>query len=113
MTHYGVQKLIAINSGGFVYADLDLSKPVHLVAPNNRGKTTLVNALQFLYVDDVAKMVFGRRSPEDSKRHYFGHDPSYLVFECATPSGIQCLLVRGLGHLRNFAFERYVYEREF
>jgi len=113
MSHYGVRRLIVINSGGFVYAELDLSKPVHLVAPNNRGKSTLVNALQFLYVDDMAKMAFGGRSTEDSKRHYFGHDPSYLVFECATPAGIQCLLVRGLGHLRNFGFERYVYQREY
>jgi len=113
MSHYGVRRLIAINSGGFIYAELDLSKPVHLVAPNNRGKSTLVNALQFLYVDDMTKMVFGRRTSEDTRHHYFGHDPSYLVFECATPSGIQCLLVRGLGPLRNFGFERYVFQREY
>lgn len=106
---YGVQRLVAINSGRFLYADVDLSKPVHLSAPNNAGKSTLVNALQFLYVDDVDRMAFARRSVEDTREHYFGADPSYLVFECATPKGTQTLLVRGMGRLRSARFERYVY----
>ncbi len=50
--HFGVRRLVAINSGNVQYANLDLSEPVHLAAANNRGKTTLVNALQFLYVDE-------------------------------------------------------------
>jgi len=113
MMHYGVRRLVAINSGNYLYANIDLSKPVHLAAPNNRGKSTLVNALQFLYIDDFNKMKFGRRSHEDTKRHYFGEERSFLVFECLTPSGIQCLLVRGLSNLRGGQFERYVYDGEF
>jgi hypothetical protein len=113
MTYYGVRRLIAINSGGFLYADVDLSMPVHLVARNNRGKSTLVNALQFLYIDEIAKMSFGGRSVDDTYRHYFGQDLSYLIFECGTPSNIQCLIVRGLGPLRNYRFERYVYQGEY
>jgi YD repeat-containing protein len=113
MNHYGVRGLIIINSGSYEYANLDLSRPIHLVAPNNRGKSTLVNALQFLYVDDIEKMSFGKRAVEDTRRHYFGRECSYLIFECATPSGIQCLLVRGLSDLRSGQFERYVYDQEF
>lgn len=113
MMHYGVQKLVAINSGNYVFAELDLGKPVHLAAPNNRGKSTLVNALQFLYIDDYSKMKFGKRSHEDTSRHYFGDENAYLVFECRTPSGPQCLLVRGLGNLRGGQFERYVYDGVF
>ncbi|MGE3241674.1 MAG: hypothetical protein AB7G28_19710 [Pirellulales bacterium] len=111
--HYGVQKLIAINSGNYVFAELDLGKPVHLAAPNNRGKSTLVNALQFLYIDDFLKMKFGKRSHEDTKRHYFGDENAYLIFECRTPTGIQCMLVRGLSNLRGGHFERYVYDGAF
>jgi hypothetical protein len=113
MNHYGVRRLVAVNSGNYEWADIDVSKPVHLAAPNNRGKSTLVNALQFLYIDLFEKMTFGRRSHDDSKRHYFGQDRSYLVFECLTMTGVQCLLVRGLSNLRGANFERYVYDGEF
>ncbi len=113
MMEYGVRKLVAINTGNYLYANIDLSKPVHLAAPNNRGKSTLVNALQFLYVDDFSRMKFGRRTHDDTRKHYFGEDRSYLIFECLTTSGIQCMLVRGLSNLRGGAFERYVYDGEF
>jgi hypothetical protein len=113
MSQYGVHRLVAINSGNYSFANIDLTKPVHLAAPNNRGKSTLVNSLQFLYIDDFTKMKFGHRSHEDTRRHYFGADRSYLIFECLTTSGIQCMLVRGLSNLRGGQFERYVYDGEF
>src|SRR5437867_1945972 len=100
MNHYGVRRLVAINSGNYVWAEIDVSKPVHLAAPNNRGKSTLVNALQFLYIDDFNRMTFGRRSHDDTRKHYFGNDRCYIVFECLTPTGLQCLLVRSLSNLR-------------
>lgn len=111
--HYGVRKLIAINSGKYRYAELDLSASVHLAAPNNRGKSTLVNALQFLYVDELRHMRFGSRSLDDTRRHYFGQNPSYLVFECVTPLGPKCLLVAGQGPLNNCHFSRFVFEGPF
>jgi hypothetical protein len=106
---FGVKRLIAINSGKFELAEFDLGHSVHLSAPNNRGKSTLVNALQFIYVDKLDLMHFGKRTPEDTRNHYFGQDPSYLVFECATPSGIQTMLVCGRGALQAGKFERFVY----
>jgi hypothetical protein len=106
---FGVKRLIAINSGKFELAEFDLEESVHLSAPNNRGKSTLVNALQFLYVDQIDRMHFGKRTAEDTRNHYFGQDPGYLVFECATPSGIQTMLVRGRGALQAGKFERFVY----
>lgn len=109
MSGFGVRRLVAINSGNYEFADIDLSKSVHLAAPNNRGKSTLVNALQFLYIDHFEKMRFGHRNHEDTRRHYFSSDRSYLVFECLTASGTQCMLVRGLGNLRGAHFERYIY----
>ena len=84
---YGVRHLVAINSGSFIYAELDLRGAIHLAAPNNAGKSTLVNALQYLYVDDIQKMAFAK-SVDETKEHYFGEDRSYLIYECATPSGI-------------------------
>jgi len=106
---YGVKRLVVINSGAYRFADVALDGPIHLVAPNNRGKSTLVNALQFLYVDDLRSMRFGRRSQEDTKEHYFGNTISYLLFECATVTGPQSLLVVGRGRVNGSAFARYVF----
>jgi hypothetical protein len=106
---YGVRRLLAINSGSYSFADIALDSPIHLVAPNNRGKSTLVSALQFLYVDELRAMRFGRRSHEDTKEHYFGNTISYLVFECATATGPQSMLVVGRGKVNGSAFARYVF----
>jgi predicted nucleic acid-binding Zn-ribbon protein len=110
---YGLQKLIIINSGKYSFAELDLSSPVHLSAPNNRGKSTLVNALQFLYVDQLRYMRFGSRDTEDTKRHYFGDDPSFIIFECNTLLGPKCLIAVGQGPLNNYNFQRFVYDGSF
>ena len=49
---------------------------------------------------------FGRwrfpKNVEETREHYFGENPSYLIYECLTPSGIQTLLVRGLGNMRSW-----------
>lgn len=55
----GPTKLIAIRSGSYDYAEIDLSNSIQLVGPNNAGRTTLINTLQFLYLDNRNQMVFG------------------------------------------------------
>ena len=113
MTHYGVHRLVAINSGNYLFANIDLTKPVHLAAPNNRGKSTLVNALQFLYIDDFTKMKFGHRRSRRHKRHYFGGGSLLSDLRVPDDIGIQCMLVRGLSNLRGGQFERYIYDGDF
>lgn len=108
MTGFGVRRLVVINSGGYCFADVALDEPVHLVAPNNRGKSTLVNALQFLYVDELRAMRFPRSSDE-TREHYFGASPSYLLFECNTVAGPQSLLVIGRGRVAGSQFARFVF----
>lgn len=108
MNGFGVRRVVAINSGGYRFADVAMDGPIHLVAPNNRGKSTLVNALQFLYVDDFRAMRFPR-SPDETRDHYFGRTPSYLLFECVTATGPQSLLVVGRGRIAGATFARYVF----
>lgn len=108
MNGYGVRRLVVINSGSYRFADVSLDGPIHLVAPNNRGKSTLVNALQFLYIDDFRYMRFPK-SAEETREHYFGDPVSYLLFECATATGPQSLLVVGRGRVNGSAFARYVF----
>lgn len=113
MTHYGVRRLILLNSGNYIKADVTLTHPIHLSASNNRGKSTLVNSLQFLFIADPSKMRFGTRNLDDSLKHYFGESRSFIVYECQTPTGIQCMMIRGRGSLGGNRFERYIYDSEF
>lgn len=110
---FGVQKLVLLNSGRFRFAEFDLTCPAHLAADNNSGKSTLVNALQFLFVDAFDKMEFGDHDLASTRRHYFGQAPSYIVFECRTQTGPQCLVVVGSGEVGQFRFSRIVYRGTF
>jgi len=53
----GPRRLILIRSAGYDYAELELDEAVHLVAPNNAGKTSLIAALQFLYIDRIDRII--------------------------------------------------------
>lgn len=89
MPTYGPRRLILINAATFSYAEVDLTQPLHLVGPNNIGKTTLVNVLQVLYIDRASHMVFPGYRWAETKRHYFPGRRSYVLFECHTPTGRQ------------------------
>src|SRR5688500_15508065 len=92
----GPVRLVLIRSGGYSYAEVDIHRPIHLVAENNVGKTTLIAALQFLYIDDFGEMHFSHDSRE-TRQHYFPHSDSVILFECMTPTGLCVYGVHGLG----------------
>ncbi len=87
----GPQKLILIRSGLYEYAEVELAGALQIVGPNNTGKTTLINTLQFLYLDDRRHMDFGSYTPEQTREFYFPGQYSYLLFECLGATG-QCVL---------------------
>lgn len=91
----GPTKLIAIRSGSYDYAEVELSNSIQLVGPNNAGKTTLINTLQFLYLDNRNQMVFGDHDQEATRQYYFPDHYSYLLFECMGPKGPYVLGWRG------------------
>jgi hypothetical protein len=82
----GPQKLILINAGRYDYAEVELSGLMQIVGPNNAGKTSLINTLQFLYLDDRRQMDFGH-SPEATRDYYFPNQYSYVLFECLGARG--------------------------
>lgn len=108
----GLARLIAVNCGKYDYACVDTDSSLHLVGPNNVGKTSLIALLQFLYIDDQRKMHFSR-SLEITRRYYFPDAYSYVVFECLTPTGYKCLGVRGLGKLNMNEYERFAWTGRF
>ena len=107
MPTYGPRRLILINAATFSYAEVDLTQPLHLVGPNNIGKTTLVNVLQVLYIDRASHMVFPGYRWAETKRHYFPGRRSYVLFECHTPTGRQVVGAYGQGPAERYSPQRF------
>ncbi|HOX22504.1 MAG TPA: hypothetical protein PLL10_03495, partial [Elusimicrobiales bacterium] len=112
ISRQGLSRLIAIHCGKYDYANIETASSLHLVGPNNVGKTSLIALLQFLYIDDQRKMHFSRDSAQ-TRRYYFPDPYSYVIFECMTPTGIQCLGVHGLGPLKMNEYERFAWTGQF
>lgn len=108
MIETSLQRVLFVNSGGFKLCDIDLSKSLHLYGGNNAGKTTIVNALQFAFVDNFRQMVWDGHREDETKKHYFDSF-SYIVFEVSTPTGPQCLALLGQGPGNSFGFQRWRY----
>ncbi len=108
----GPMRIVLLRSGGYDYAELDLQQPIHLVADNNVGKTTLIAALQFLYIDDARQMHFAH-DWQKTKRHYFPDSGSFVLFECMTPTGVQVFGLRGQGPVQGFEYDRFAYAGAF
>jgi hypothetical protein len=87
----GPIRLILIRSGLFEFAEVELHGALQIVGPNNTGKTTLINTLQFLYLNDRRHMDFGSYSAEQTRAFYFPSQYSYILFECLGATG-QCVL---------------------
>jgi hypothetical protein len=87
----GPQRLILIRSGRYEYAEVELTGALQIVGPNNTGKTTLINTLQFLYLDDRRHMDFGSYTSEQTREFYFPNQYSYILFECLGATG-QCVI---------------------
>jgi hypothetical protein len=86
MIQYGFQRLVLLNSAGYRRAELPLDAAVSLIAPNNTGKTSLINALQFLLIIDKRRMDFGAHDVDASRRFYFPHNSAYILLEVALPT---------------------------
>jgi hypothetical protein len=68
-----------------------------LVGPNNIGKSTLIYALNFLFVIDGQKMSFsgGRKGNKETIDHYFPSlNQSYIIFEISKTSTYSVLVKR-------------------
>lgn len=109
----GPQRLVLINAGRYDYADVELRGSLQIVGPNNTGKTTLINTLQFLYVDDRRDMDFGSYSPEQTRDYYFPNQYSYILFELLGASGRYVIGWRGQSRVIGTEPERFVFEGPF
>lgn len=104
----GPTRIVLLHSGKYDFAEVELDRAVHLVARNNVGKTTLIAALQFLYIDRANLMDFSY-DPAATRQYYFPDPFSYVLFECLTPKGHQILGVHGQGPVQSYYYERFRY----
>lgn len=78
---FGLQKLMLLNSAGYGHAVIPLDAPVSLVGQNNSGKTSLINAFQFLFIRNFNQMRFDSHEPSETKKFYFPTVCSYILLE--------------------------------
>jgi energy-coupling factor transporter ATP-binding protein EcfA2 len=102
--------LTILNSKVYGKAEIRLNDcdSLQLVGPNNIGKSTLIYALNFLFIIDGNKMTFSgqRRGDKETLHHYFPNpNQSYIVFEIFKKS-YYCILVKrnGESELEYFRF---------
>ena len=81
ITEPGLRQLVLLNSAGFDIAQLPLNGTVSLIGDNNKGKTTIINALQFMMVVDRGRMNFHPKTLTESKKYYFKTNCSYILLE--------------------------------
>ena len=107
LAQYGFQKLVLLNSAGYSRAELPLDDSVSIIAPNNTGKTSLINALQFLLILNKQHMDFGAHSVENSKRFYFPDNSAYILLEVLLPSGMAVIGCVGKGLSHDYEYFAY------
>jgi len=107
LAQYGFQKLVLLNSAGYSRAELPLDDSVSIIAPNNTGKTSLINALQFLLIIDKRNMDFGAHSFENTRRFYFPDNSAYILLEVLLPSGMVVIGCVGKGLSHDYEYFAY------
>lgn len=105
----GPLKIILIRAGRYDYAEVELGGSLQIVGPNNTGKTTLINTLQFLYVDDLRTMNFSGYTLEQTLAYYFPDQHSYVLFECLGVTGRCVIGWRGQSKVSGGDPERFRY----
>lgn len=107
LAQYGFQKLVLLNSAGYSRAELPLDDAVSIIAPNNTGKTSLINALQFLLIIDRRLMDFGAHTLENSRKFYFPDNSAYILLEVLLPTGMAVIGCVGKGLSHDYEYFAY------
>jgi len=114
---YCVKKLIAINSISYCYIELLIDQHCALFGRNNLGKTALLNSLKLHLYPEISfndcKTKFAFKSSkgelystEDSYKHYFPTDNSFLILEAENIHGAFSLILFKSNN--SFGYERLV-----
>jgi DNA repair exonuclease SbcCD ATPase subunit len=107
LAQYGFQKLVLLYCAGYSRAELPLDDSVSIIAPNNTGKTSLINALQFLLIIDRRLMDFGAHTVDSSRKFYFPDNSAYILLEVLLPTGMAVIGCVGKGLSHDYEYFAY------
>lgn len=103
---YGIRRLLLLNTASYSLGDFPLDRPLSISAPNNRGKSTAINALQFPFLSNMNDMSFPRGN-EDTRKYYFPYDNSYVVSEIVTETGTYIVGAAGKGQASGYDYQLF------
>ncbi|MGH8501903.1 MAG: hypothetical protein ACREVE_05415 [Gammaproteobacteria bacterium] len=113
MSEFGISRLLLLNSANYELGLFPVDRPLSLFGPNNSGKTTAVNALQFLFLTDMREMRFGKYDSPTTRKYYFPDDRSYVLAEILLEHGTYVIAAAGKGVGAGYAYQHVVYQGGF
>lgn len=109
---YGLSKLALLNTAGYAKCVIPLDKSASICAPNNTGKSSVINALQFPLINDLRLTEWDGHDLEETRKFYFSSDQSYILLEANLPHGDVVIGVAGLGKIAGYAHQFFLLSRQ-
>ena len=99
-----LKKLVFVNSAGHCFTEIGIDRHLAVFGQNNKGKTSILNALKLFLLpeenlkDCKNKFAFrdskgGFYSGDESNRHYFPDDFSFIILEAENRHGAFCQIL--------------------
>lgn len=107
---YGLSKLALLNTAGYAKCVIPLDKSSSICAPNNTGKSSVINALQFPLINDLRLTEWDGHDLDETRKFYFSSDQSYILLEANLPQGPVVIGVAGLGKIAGYAHQFFCYQ---
>ena len=107
---YGLSKLALLNTAGYAKCVIPLDKSSSICAPNNTGKSSVINALQFPLINDLRLTEWDGHDLDETRKFYFSSDQSYILLEANLPHGSVVIGVAGLGKIAGYAHQYFCYQ---
>ncbi len=106
---YGLTKLALLNTAGYAKCVIPLDKSSSICAPNNTGKSSVINALQFPLINDLRLTEWDGHDLDETRKFYFATDQSYILLEAELPHGPVVIGVAGLGKIAGYGYQYFCY----
>lgn len=111
---FKMKQIVLINSGAYCYTKVRIDQHTALLGDNNKGKTSMLNALKFFLLPEENLNDCERKFGFKSTKGYYGRDAtfgfyfpernSFMVLEAENPHGPFCIIL-------NMGTKQYSYER--
>ncbi|MGY8812371.1 MAG: hypothetical protein ACKVK5_15215 [Pseudomonadales bacterium] len=111
---FKMKQIVLINSGAYCYTKARIDQHTALLGDNNKGKTSMLNALKFFLLPEENLHDCERKFGFKSTKGHYGRDAtfgfyfpernSFMVLEAENPHGPFCIIL-------NMGTKQYSYER--